>query len=75
MTPLPPLFHHAFEKPHPSTIHPFKKGIAMARLGNGLDTKDPFPPIELTTYQGETIRLPEFFGDNFGVVQFVRGNW
>jgi hypothetical protein len=47
----------------------------MARLGDGLDTNDPFPEMEFQTYQGETIRLPEFFGDNFGVVQFVRGNW
>lgn len=47
----------------------------MARLGNGLDTKDPFPDIELNTYQGETIRLPEYFGEGFGVVLFLRGNW
>ncbi|MFP4031324.1 MAG: hypothetical protein ACLFRG_01025 [Desulfococcaceae bacterium] len=47
----------------------------MARLGNRLDTKDPFPEIELTTLDGESIRLPEFFGDGFGVVQFIRGEW
>lgn len=47
----------------------------MARIGTRLDTKDPFPEIELTTLAGETIRLPEFFGDGFGLVQFIRGEW
>jgi hypothetical protein len=47
----------------------------MARIGTPLDTKDPFPEIEMNTLAGETIRLPEYFGDGFGVVQFIRGHW
>lgn len=47
----------------------------MARIGTRLDTKDPFPEIELETVAGEAIRLPQYFGDGFGVVQLIRGNW
>ncbi len=40
-----------------------------------LDINDPFPKMNFQLLSGETISLPEEFGDNYGIILFYRGNW
>jgi peroxiredoxin len=36
---------------------------------------DPFPELSLTVPGGETVRVPETFDGQFGVMLFYRGSW
>ncbi len=48
----------------------------MAREGAfTLDSGDPFPAIELETVSHGRLRLPEGFGDGWGVFLLYRAHW
>jgi peroxiredoxin len=36
---------------------------------------DTFPVLSLTVPGGETVKVPDAFGDQFGVMLFIRGSW
>lgn len=40
-----------------------------------LDTNDVFPALNLQLVSGETLRLPEGFGEGYGILIFYRGSW
>ncbi|MFH8447068.1 peroxiredoxin family protein [Streptomyces sp. NPDC018026] len=40
-----------------------------------LSPGDPFPALTLNLTGGESVTLPDAFGDHFGVVLFYRGSW
>jgi hypothetical protein len=40
-----------------------------------LDMNDPFPELEIQLLSGETLKLPEGFGDGYGVLLIYRGDW
>ena len=40
-----------------------------------LDVNDPFPILKLQLLSGETLNLPQGFGDGYGVMLFYRGDW
>lgn len=48
----------------------------MARINSTiLDVNDPFPQMELKLLSGETLSLPEGFGNGYGVLLIYRGDW
>jgi hypothetical protein len=40
-----------------------------------LDVNDQFPKLDLKLLSGETLNLPEGFGDGYGIILFYRGYW
>ena len=40
-----------------------------------LDVNDHFPKLDLKLLSGETLSLPEGFGDGYGIILFYRGYW
>jgi peroxiredoxin len=40
-----------------------------------LNPGDPFPPLTITTTDGQTLTLPDAFAGDFAVVLFYRGSW
>ena len=47
----------------------------MAKIGTGLDTNDTYPEMELHLLSGETIQVPQYTGDGYGVFLVYRGHW
>ncbi len=47
----------------------------MAKIGIGLDAKDPFPVLRLQPTSGEPIQIPEYTGNDYGVLLVYRGYW
>jgi peroxiredoxin len=40
-----------------------------------LNPGDPFPPLTISTTDGQTVDIPDAFAGDFGVVLFYRGAW
>ena len=40
-----------------------------------LDVNDPFPNLDLNLLSGETLNLPQGFGEGYGVLLIYRGYW
>ena len=40
-----------------------------------LDTNDSFPELDIRLISDETLRLPEGFGEGYGVLLLYRGYW
>ena len=40
-----------------------------------LDVNDSFPALDIKLISGETLRLPEGFGEGYGVLLLYRGYW
>jgi hypothetical protein len=47
----------------------------MAKIGFGLDANDVFPALRFQITSGETIQLPEYTGEAYGVFLVYRGYW
>ena len=47
----------------------------MEKIGFSLDTNDLFPALRVQLISGETIDLPEYTGDGYGVSLVYRGYW
>lgn len=47
----------------------------MAKIGFGLDAKDPFPALRLQLTSGEPIEIPEYTGNDYGILIVYRGYW
>ena len=48
----------------------------MARAGLVLlDAHDRFPELDVKLITGETLKLPEWTGEGYGVVILYRGHW
>jgi len=48
----------------------------MARIGsNILDTNDVFPELDFQLISGETLKLPNGIGQDYGTILFYRGYW
>jgi len=47
----------------------------MARIGIGLDAKDPFPVLRLQPTSGEPVQIPEYTVNDYGVLLVYRGYW
>jgi hypothetical protein len=40
-----------------------------------LDANDSFPALDIGLISGETLKLPEGFGEGYGVLLLYRGHW
>ena len=40
-----------------------------------LDANDFFPELDIQLISGETLKLPESFGEGYGVLLLYRGYW
>jgi hypothetical protein len=40
-----------------------------------LDANDSFPELDIRLISGETLSLPEGFGEGYGVLLLYRGYW
>jgi hypothetical protein len=40
-----------------------------------LDVNDSFPALDIQLISGETLKLPEGFGEGYGVLLLYRGYW
>lgn len=59
-----------------STDNPDGKGDAMARKGTFiLDSGDKFPTLTMETVNHGHLRLPEGFGNGWGVLLIYRAHW
>jgi hypothetical protein len=47
----------------------------MSKIGFGLDANEPFPGLKIQLLSAETIELPEYTGDGYGVFLVYRGYW
>ena len=48
----------------------------MAKAGTTfLDVNDSFPELDLQLISGEKLKLPEGFGEGYGVLLLYRGYW
>lgn len=53
-----------------------KDEATMARTGLVLlDAHDRFPELDVKLITGETLKLPEWTGEGYGVVILYRGHW
>ena len=48
----------------------------MAKVNSTfLDVNAPFPEMDIQLVSGETLHLPNDFGNNYTVILFYRGAW
>lgn len=45
------------------------------RAAAPLDSGEPLPPLRLDTTGGDTLTLPEHFGERWGVLLVYRAHW
>ena len=56
-------------------LEQIQRRYGMAKIGTGLDAKDPSPVLRLQPTSGEPIQIPEYTGNDYGVLLVYRGYW